>query len=293
MVRPRKDYCEFDPVHPKLGSIRAVVVDNLLRDVSDLSPTAEQEPDYDPEAWIKEERYIAGLAVGNIAQNVRRLVRHAYVQILHLSEFTESALRRAAPDAIILSGTLRDFDLYHPDLLTNFRHVLPRLRVPILGICGGHQLIGWSYGVPVLTLDRRDPRAQRTHRLREYEYGFVQVTDATDPIFHGLDQRRRPWFKLVKNRTHPYLRVWQNHALMLPHLPPGFVSLAKGHRCANQMMVLRSEHQLIYTVQFHIEKSFEDWNKLPSRWEHPNESRDGRLIFENFLAEALKHRGRL
>ena len=44
-------------------------------------------------------------------------------------------------------------------------------------------------------------------------------------------------------------------------------------------MVKRSEGQLIYTVQFHLEKSFEDWNKSRTRWEHPNDSRDGRHAF--------------
>jgi hypothetical protein len=48
------------------------------------------------------------------------------------------------------------------------------------------------------------------------------------------------------------------------------------------MMVKRSEGQLIYTVQF-TEKSFEDWNKSRIVEEHPNDSRDGRLLFENFL----------
>jgi hypothetical protein len=58
------------------------------------------------------------------------------------------------------------------------------------------------------------------------------------------------------------------------------------------MMVKRTEGQLIYTVQFHLEKSFEDWNRTrATRWEHPNESRDGRIIFENFLRESLKHVG--
>ena len=40
----------------------------------------------------------------------------------------------------------------------------------------------------------------------------------------------------------------------------------------------------------HLEKSFEDWNSNPTRWEHPNESRDGRILFENFLKLALAKR---
>jgi hypothetical protein len=54
------------------------------------------------------------------------------------------------------------------------------------------------------------------------------------------------------------------------------------------MMVKRDGNQLIYTVQFHLEKSFEDWNKNRTRWEHQNESRDGRRLFENFLNIALQ-----
>lgn len=270
--------------------MRVLIFDNLLREPSDLAETAAGEKDFDRDAWLDEERYIASLAIENISQNVRKLVRNAHIQISHLSEFTESHIQKFEPEAIILSGTLRDFDLYNPDLLLNFKYVLPRLQVPILGICGGHQLIGWSYGVPVVTLDCVEPKDKRNDRLREYEYCFVRITEENDPIFGGLSERRRSWFAFTQDRR--YLRVWQNHGLMLQRLPHGFVSLAKGHRCPIQMMVRRTEQNLIYSVQFHIEKSFEDWNKLPSRWEHHNESRDGRLIFENFLSEAQKFRVR-
>ena len=75
--------------------------------------------------------------------------------------------------------------------------------------------------------------------------------------------------------------------LQLDRVPKGFELLATSYLCRNQMMVKRSEGQLIYAVQFHLEKSFEDWNKSRTRWEHPNDSRDGRLLFENFLTLAL------
>ena len=88
------------------------------------------------------------------------------------------------------------------------------------------------------------------------------------------------------------LKVWQNHGLKLDHIPSGFANLAKSYLCDIQALVKRSDGQLVYTVQFHIEKSFEDWNKRPEFWNHRVESRDGRIIFENFLCEALKHRGK-
>ena len=86
------------------------------------------------------------------------------------------------------------------------------------------------------------------------------------------------------------LRVWQNHGVQVEGVPEGFKLLATSYLCKNQMMVKRSDGQMIYCVQFHLEKSFEDWSKNPTRWEHPNESRDGRILFENFLGLALAHR---
>jgi GMP synthase-like glutamine amidotransferase len=77
--------------------------------------------------------------------------------------------------------------------------------------------------------------------------------------------------------------------LQLDRVPDGFTLLATSYLCRNQMMVKRTDGQLIYTVQFHLEKSFEDWNKSRTRWEHQNESRDGRILFENFLQLALAY----
>ena len=80
-----------------------------------------------------------------------------------------------------------------------------------------------------------------------------------------------------------------HHGVQVEGVPRGFKLLASSYLCKNQMMVRRNGGQLIYCVQFHLEKSFEDWSKNPTRWEHPNESRDGRILFENFLELALIH----
>ncbi len=86
------------------------------------------------------------------------------------------------------------------------------------------------------------------------------------------------------------LRVLQNYGLKVKVVSAGFKLLASSYLCKYQMMVKNSDNQMIYSVQFHLEKSFEDWSKNPTRWEHPNESRDGRILFENFLKLALKHK---
>ena len=225
------------------------------------------------------------MALQNIVANVERLVKQPETRIVHVTALAES-VREFQPHAIVLSGTLRDFDYYKPEILENFAGFIRQTTAPVLGICGGHQLIGLSFGAGVITLDSREQREQRDNRITEYQYRLVRITDPSDPIFAGIDNpQSSPWQDYTREGR--ILRVWQNHGLQLDRLPEGFTLLATSYLCKNQMMVKRSDSQLIYSVQFHLEKSFEDWNKSRTRWEHPNESRDGRILFENFLRLAL------
>ena len=208
-------------------------------------------------------------------------------KVIHVSELAEAATA-FKPDAIVLGGTLRDFDYYNPDILEHFAGFIRQTTIPVLAICGGHQLVGMSFGARVVTLDKLEQHEQRENRPVEYQYRFVRITQPRDPIFRGLrDPESRLWQDYSTEAR--ILRVWQNHGLQLDRVPDGFNLLATSYLCRNQMMVRRVNDQLIYTVQFHLEKSFEDWNKNRTRWEHPNESRDGRILFENFLTQALTH----
>ena len=60
---------------------------------------------------MRRERMIAGMAIENILNNISRLVKHATTEVAHVSEIAD-AVKRFEPDAIVLSGTLRDFDYY-------------------------------------------------------------------------------------------------------------------------------------------------------------------------------------
>jgi GMP synthase-like glutamine amidotransferase len=287
----KKTFCYYEPLRPKIEAMNALIIDNLLKNETDLSETARQEADYDPLKWLQEERHIACLALENITQNIVKLVKKPSTKIIHLSEFTEELLASFDPDVIIISGTLRDFDLYSTKLIKNFAAIVQKTSIPVLGICGGHQLVGLSFGAEIVTLDYKDPRKKRNGRIREYEYRYIKVTKPEDPIFKGMDDEMS-YFWEAGNQKH-VLRVWQNHGLMVDRVPEGFTNLAKSYLCPIQMMVKRGDGQLFYTVQYHLEKSFEDWNKLPTRWEHRNDCRDGRIVFENFLVEALKHRKKI
>ena len=284
----QQTFCRYESIEQTIDAARVLIVDNLLRDEGDVSDVARSDWGKEIGSELKREREIASLAMQNIVTNVKRLVKQPATRITHVSEIAE-AVEEFKPDAIVLSGTLRDFDYYKPEILDTFKSFIRTTRLPVLAICGGHQLVGLSFGARVVTLDQQEQEQRRTGRVTEYQYRFVRIVEPEDPIFEGIDNpESRRWHDYTREGC--ILRVWQNHGLQLDAVPEGFTLLATSYLSRNQMMVKRSDGQLIYSVQFHLEKSFEDWNRNPTRWEHPNESRDGRILFENFLRLALENR---
>jgi GMP synthase (glutamine-hydrolysing) len=283
----QQNFCHYEPIEKQIDKIRVLVVDSLLRDEDDLSDVARSDWGNAAAVEIKRERRIAEMAIENIVSNIKRLVKTPSTEVTPLACIA-GATAKFKPDAIVLSGTLRDFDYYNPAVIETFSEFIRANKIPVLAICGGHQLVGLSFGARVMTLDRLEQHEQRENRPLEYQYRFIRITKPEDPIFRGINNpSAEPWHDYDKHAR--VLRVWQNHGLQLDRVPEGFELLATSYLCRNQMMVKRGDGQLIYTVQFHLEKSFEDWNKSRTRWEHQNESRDGRLLFENFLKLALGH----
>ncbi len=283
-----KNFCFYEPIVPEIKAIRVLTIDSLVKTEDQYSDIARSAPDFDAEKWCKLERRIAGLALANIESNIERLVVNPTIQRVHFTDLTHELTRDFNADAIVLSGTLRDFDFYEAHLFETFNEFVRTTSVPILAICGGHQMVGQAYGANVVTLDEKLPSERRVNRQVEYQYRFVTITDRADPIFANIHEQ--PEF----DRWHKYtkvLRVWQNHGLQLDRLPDGFRHLARGYLSEQQMMVRRTAEQLIYGVQFHIEKSFQDF-QLDNYWAHRVESRDGRMIFENFMIEALRFLGK-
>ena len=282
-------YCRYEPIEKTIEHAKVLIVNDLLRYESDISDLAQREWEGHVKSKLEFERKISAMACDNIANNVNRLVRQPKTLTVHLSELAEAA-EQYQPDAIVMSGTFSDFDYYDPRQLESFSKFIHKTKVPVLAICGAHQLVAAAFGAELKTIDDLPLSEKRTDRVVEYQYRFIKISDRTDPIFMGIDERTSGlWQDYTKQDD--ILRVWQNHGVQVIGVPDGFKLLATSYLCKNQMMVRHADGQMIYSVQFHLEKSFEDWSKNPTRWEHPNESRDGRVLFENFLKLALAHRG--
>lgn len=286
----QNSFCRYEPIEQRISHAKVLIVNDLLRYESDMSDLAHREWSGTVKSKLEFERKVSGMACNNIAKNVIRLVQNPKTMTVHLSEVAAAA-KQFKPDAIVMSGTYSDFDYYNPTHLKDFADFIQNTKIPVLAICGAHQLVGVSFGAKLKTLDDLELRSKRTGRVVEYQYRFVKIVDKSDPIFEGNDDRESGKWQDYTTED-DILRVWQNHGVQVDGVPNGFKLLATSYLCKNQMMVKRSDGQLIYCVQFHLEKSFEDWSTNPTRWEHPNESRDGRILFENFLELALEHRSR-
>jgi GMP synthase-like glutamine amidotransferase len=307
----QRTFCRYEPIEKRIEEARVLVIDDLLRDERDLSEVAFKEWGQSVQTHLNRERMIAELALENILNNISRLVKRPTTRVAHLSEIA-SAVKSFRPHAVVMSGTLQDFDFYNPEMIESFTSFIRGTRTPVLGICGGHELVGLGFGARVLTLSNMEQHEQRQGRSFEYQYRFIRIVDPLDPIFCGInDPESGMWQDYTKEAR--ILRVWQNHGLQLDRIPEGFKLIATAYLCRNQMMVKRTDGQLIYTVQFHLEKSFQDLSRRHAesldpglspeerkrrvrkdaesrtRWAHQIESRDGRIIFENFLRESLSH----
>ena len=235
----QQTFCRYEPVEQRIDAARVLVVDNLLRDEGDLSPVARQEWGQMLAAQLRRERLIAGMAMENILNNISRLVKRPTTEVVHVSELGTAATR-FKPDAIVLGGTLRDFDYYERSILEDFGKFIRETKVPVLAICGGHQLVGLSFGARVITLDKLEQHEQREDRLQEYQYRFIRITEPNDPIFQNI-ACIDPEATAEHTSNARILRVWQNHGLQLDRVPEGFKLLATSYLCRNQMMVKRSD----------------------------------------------------
>jgi GMP synthase (glutamine-hydrolysing) len=142
---------------------------------------------------------------------------------------SDPSILTSSCDGIILSGTeallTRTADRKQFENLFEF---LPRVDVPILGICGGHQALAIAYGGEVAKSGRHI-EAFRTVELED-----------KDHLLAGLTAK---------------IRVMQSHYEEVKRLPPKFVRIAKSKD--TKIEAMKHEEKLVYGVQFHPER----WNE--------------------------------
>jgi GMP synthase-like glutamine amidotransferase len=176
----------------------------------------------------------------------------------HFTRIDLATLDRLGVHTVVLSGHSTLIDDYDPDDLAPLLEVIRRWPGPLLGLCGGHQLIGLALGAsprPIGALRPGEPDPHPTVAPgQRKEWGPCPIRILRDdPLFAGLDR---------------VAVVEQRHFWELDAVPAGFLRLASSDLCAIQAM--RHPARPLYGVQFHPERYTEA---------HP----DGRTILGNFF----------
>lgn len=168
--------------------------------------------------------------------------------------------RRLGVRAIFLMGFGTDIqDIPRAEYRPLERLVLES-EVPIIGICGGHQLLGCMFGgdpyrnYPMRRLRPGEPDIAPYHPGMFKEWGYYEVRRIrNDPLFKGLGET---------------FVVAEYHYCEVRKMPPDFVLLATNRDC--RVQAFRHKRRPIYGTQFHFERFTDDYP-------------DGKRIMANFL----------
>ena len=178
----------------------------------------------------------------------------------HYRNIDRDFVRRHGIRALILSGIGSHWRQYDWGEFAGLADLLRAADTPILGMCGGHLVIGHLLGAIVARLGRlQGGEADGGDYMPGWrkEWGFLPIDIVVaDPLFAGLGEQ--PVMYLAHGRA-------------LKAAPPGYSLLASRPTC--HIQAIRRDGYPIYGVQFHPEL-FTD--------EYPA----GRRLLANFLALA-------
>jgi GMP synthase-like glutamine amidotransferase len=225
----------------------------------------------DPHSRAEHEAYCAEIK--------RKLERTSHVECIvrRYEEIRRDWLAANPVQALILSGNVTDWAEYGELELRELHHIIRDASLPILGLCGGLQLIGLAHGAPLgpmrlLNEGEKDPNADyAAGYLKEWGFKPVRVLQA-DPIFENL---AAPVFL-------------EAHYWELKEVPSGFELLATTDAC--RIQAIRQIGKPVYGTQFHPEAYIEspvDYRNWLLNLVYPagytKQQLDGRQLLEDFF----------
>ncbi len=161
-----------------------------------------------------------------IARRIREL--HVYCEI-HPFNWDIEKIKNFNPKGIILSGGPSSvYDQNAPKIDKSIFN----LKIPVLGICYGSQLIVYLYNGKVTSASKR-------------EYGFAEIfITQKDLLFENLPEK---------------FSVWMSHGDIIEKIPENFISIAKTKN--SPYAAIKSLNLPFWGVQFHPEVAHTQYGK--------------------------------
>ena len=162
---------------------------------------------------------------------------------VHYLDFSVDWMRANGVNAFFISGNTPDWIEYDWDEFKPLQQAMFSGDYPVLGFCGGHQLIGMTFGAPCDAMSPLEP-------------GEVDLM----PEYHPGMRKEKGWLPLqVCAPTHPLFRgfpasgpvVMESHYWELKQTPEKFSLLASTDFC--HIQVIQHTQIPVYGIQGHPE----------------------------------------
>lgn len=186
--------------------------------------------------------------------------------ILPYEKVSIDFVKELKPKAIILGGFYESFESFEAKQFINLYEVIEKVTIPMLCICGSHQLLGKFYNEDIYKTERfyDDPIRKLTEQDDGpflpgersefyYAHGFYKIhKEKKDPIFEDL-----PDNMILKCL----------HYAEIKKLPEQFECIASSKH--SKIEAIKHKEKILYGLGFHAEK-----------YEYP--FMDGEKILKNF-----------
>jgi GMP synthase (glutamine-hydrolysing) len=197
------------------------------------------------------------LRIRNHRARILGEIAGVFCQAIHYTKVSLSLAQEEKVGAIALSGFTTDFWHYDPKKLYPVCELVKESGIPVIALCGGHQLLAYMFGgtcgaIRELQPGEKDPADWAPGYYKEVGYLPVTVVQ-DDPIFAGLGST--PVF-------------FESHYWEVKQLPDDFLLLASTQEC--EVQIIRHKDCLIYGSQPHPEV-------------HDDQYPDGRTLLTNFF----------
>ncbi len=183
--------------------------------------------------------------------------------VLRYPSIGQGWIDRINPDAVLISGAQTDWLIYDYGDFDALMAFIRRWDGPIIGLCGGHEVVAHAFGAPTGSIrplhpGEPDPRPDYGPGLLK-ELGIQEIMVVRrDPLFDGLPDR---------------VYVEEDHYWAVKELPPALELLARNEICPIQ--AFRHRERPIYGIQFHPER-------------YSSEYPQGRQLLRNFFRLAFE-----
>jgi len=197
-----------------------------------------------------------------IARRIREL--KVYSEILscnsRIKDIQSFADKYDLKGIILSGGPASVYEKGSPKIDKELFDWIKKKKIPLLGICYGHQLIAYNEGAKVTPVGRK-------------EYGLAEIRiSKKEGIFKGLSDKER---------------VWMSHGDNVTNLPKEYEVMAKTDDAP--VAAYRNKNNKVFGVQFHPEVVHtESGQKMLSNFVYEVCEAKGNWVMKDFIAESVK-----